>query len=81
VALAGSDRLDLLMTQVLAEMRLVFHSMVADTAFHAPYVEDNGRIVALLEAGKRAEAAALMTDYLRRAEAQLLAAMASIANV
>ena len=76
VALGGSDRLDLLMTQVLAEMRLVFHSMVADTAFHAPYVEDNARIVELLEAGDRAEAAELLTGYLRRAQDQLLAVIA-----
>ncbi len=73
VALGGSDRLDLLMTQVLAEMRLVFHSMAADTAFHTPYVEDNIRIVELLEGGSRNEAAALLIDYLRRAEEQLLA--------
>ncbi|TFB53267.1 GntR family transcriptional regulator [Cryobacterium tagatosivorans] len=76
VELAGSERLTLLMKQVLAEMRLVFHSMAADPVFHAPYVEDNARIVELLGAGQRAEAAELMADYLRRAEAQLLAAMA-----
>lgn len=76
VGLAGSERLTLLMKQVLAEMRLVFHSMAADPVFHAPYVEDNARIVELLDAGGRAEAAALMTDYLGRAEAQLLDAMA-----
>ena len=76
VALGGSDRLDLLMAQILAEMRLVFHSMAADTAFHAPYVDDNVRIVELLEAGQRAEAATLMIAYLGRAEAQLLATLA-----
>jgi len=76
VALGGSDRLDLVMTQILAEMRLVFYSMGADTAFHAPYVEDNIRIVELLEAGDRNDAAALLTDYLCRAEEQLLAEVA-----
>lgn len=76
VGLAGSERLTLLMRQVLAEMRLVFHSMSADPEFHAPFVEDNARIVELLEAGGGDEAAALMADYLRRAEEQLLAAMA-----
>ena len=74
VGLAGSERLTLLMEQVLAEMRLVFHSMAADPVFHAPYVEDNARIVELLDSGEHAEASALMTDYLRRAEEQLLAA-------
>jgi len=76
VALAGSERLNLLMMQVLAEMRLVFHSMVANPVFHAPYVEDNARILGLLEADRRGEAAALMADYLGRAEEQLLEALA-----
>jgi DNA-binding GntR family transcriptional regulator len=72
---AGSERLNRLMDQVLAEMRLVFHSMAADPAFHEPYVEDNARIVAFLEAGERAAAADFLSAYLDRAEAQLLAAV------
>ncbi|WP_138444360.1 GntR family transcriptional regulator [Sinomonas susongensis] len=74
VARAGSERLDSLMKQILAEMRLVFASMASDPRFHAPYVEDNARIVELLEAGRAADAAELMADYLGRAERQLLAA-------
>jgi len=81
VGLAGSERLALLMKQVLAEMRLVFHSMAADPVFHAPYVEDNARIVELLDSGDRAAAAALMADYLRRAEDQLLAAIAEESSI
>lgn len=76
VARAGSERLDSLMTQVLAEMRLVFHSMESDPAFHEPYVADNARVVELIAAGNHAAAAELMRHYLDRAEAQLLAAMA-----
>ncbi|TFD35655.1 GntR family transcriptional regulator [Cryobacterium sp. TMT1-19] len=76
VALAGSDRLDLLMAQVLAEMRLVFHSMGEEATFHAPYVDDNARIVELLAAGRSTDAAALLTGYLQRAEAQLLSIVA-----
>ena len=76
VALTGSDRLNAQMTQVLAEMRLVFHSMVADPLFHAPYIDDNAVILEQLEAGDRPAAAALMVDYLRRAEQQLLEAHA-----
>jgi DNA-binding GntR family transcriptional regulator len=72
---AGSERLNRLMDQVLAEMRLVFHSMAADPAFHEPYVEDNARIVAFLETGERAAAADFLSAYLDRAEAQLLAAV------
>ena len=81
VELAGSERLTLLMRQVLAEMRLVFHSMVNEPAFHAPYVEDNARIVLLLEGGKRDEAGELLTDYLRRAEEQLLAVLAEESGI
>jgi len=72
---AGSERLNSLMEQVLAEMRLVFHSMAANPAFHEPYVQDNARIVELLEAGDRAAAADFLSTYLDRAEAQLLAAV------
>ncbi|MCY7288117.1 MAG: FCD domain-containing protein, partial [Cryobacterium sp.] len=76
VALAGSERLNRLMVQVLAEMRLVFHSMAEDEHFHAPYVDDNARIVELLGAGRQSDAAELLTAYLRRAETQLLSALA-----
>lgn len=76
VHLAGSERLNVLMAQVLAEMRLVFHSMVTDPGFHAPYIEENAKILDLLDAGARADAASLMTRYLRRAEEQLLHALA-----
>ena len=63
------------MDQVLAEMRLVFHSMAANPAFHEPYVEDNAHIVDLLEASQLAAAADYLAAYLDRAEAQLLAAV------
>lgn len=76
VALAGSERLNALMVQVLAEMRQVFHEMAADQEFQAPYVEDNGRIAQLLGRGQRTEAADFMMDYLDGAEAPLLAALA-----
>ena len=72
---AGSERLNSLMDQVLAEMRLVFHSMAANPAFHEPYVEDNAKIVDLLEAGQLAAAADFLAAYLDRAEAQLLDAV------
>lgn len=75
VALAGSVRLNRLMEEILAEMRLVFASMTSDARFHAPYVKDNARIVELLKWGCPDEAAKLLTDYLHRAEHQLLAAL------
>lgn len=72
---AGSIRLDALMEQVLAEMRLVFAAMGRDPRFHAPYVEGNERIVELLAGGRRAEAAEYLRDYLDRAEQQLVDAV------
>ncbi len=75
VARAGSTRLDAMMSEVLAEMRLVFHGMSDDPAFHAPYVEANAGIVELLREGRADVAAEEMRDYLDRAETQLLAAM------
>ena len=80
VALAGSERLDQLMSQVLAEMRLVFHSMAENALFHAPYVDENDRIVSLLAEGRQSDAATVLADYLVRAEAQLLAAVAARAG-
>jgi len=60
---------------ILAETRLVFYSMAEDALFHAPYVDENARIVALLSAGRQADAATVLADYLLRAENQLLAAV------
>ena len=69
VALAGSQRLDELMASVLAEMRLLFHSMVTQPDFHGDFVEENGELLSLIEAGKRAEAQAFLDTYLRRSQA------------
>jgi DNA-binding GntR family transcriptional regulator len=77
ISRAGSERLDGFMEQILAEMRLVFATMGSDPRFHAPYVEDNARIVELLKEGRASDAAELMADYLDRAERQLLAAISS----
>jgi DNA-binding GntR family transcriptional regulator len=74
VALAGSPRLDQQMALLLAEMRLVFHRVVAVREFHEPYLARNGAICDLLEAGERDAAADAVTAYLAAAEAQLLAA-------
>ncbi|WP_433874931.1 GntR family transcriptional regulator [Sinomonas atrocyanea] len=75
VARAGSGRLDALMEQILAEMRLVFATMGSDPRFHAPYVEENATIARLLEAGRNTAAAEAMVTYLDRAELQLLEAV------
>jgi DNA-binding GntR family transcriptional regulator len=58
-------------------MRLVFATMGADPRFHEPYVEENAKILGLLEAGRNAAAAEAMAQYLDRAEHQLLEAIGS----
>lgn len=74
VALAGSPRMDQLMRRVLTELRLVFHIMADPERFHAPYLERNAEIFALLEAGDGLGAEQKLLTYLDDAEHQLLAA-------
>lgn len=76
-ALAGSRRVDESMQQVLAEMRLVFSMMADPHTFHAPYLEENQRLLALLQQGQYEAAQAALVRYLDAAEAQLLDAATS----
>lgn len=68
VALAGSRRLDTIMSQVLAEMRLFFHKATVDAHFYRSYLDDNELICTALEAGDTARAADLLLAYLDRSE-------------
>ncbi|MCX6498484.1 MAG: GntR family transcriptional regulator [Arthrobacter sp.] len=68
VALAGSRRLDTIMAQVLAEMRLFFHQATVDAHFYRGYLSDNEQICAALEAGDPGRAADLLLAYLDRSE-------------
>ncbi|GLX93439.1 GntR family transcriptional regulator [Herbidospora sp. NBRC 101105] len=77
VALHGSSRLDELMGQLLAELRLVFHVMENPGAFHAPFVARNRLLTGLLEEGRLAEAEQYLSRYLDDAEALLQAAFTS----
>ena len=72
VALTGSTSLADLMDRVLAEMRLVFHTMASAPDFHSHYVDRNVALVKHLRAGEREEAAAGLRTYLDTAEAELL---------
>lgn len=72
VASTGSIHLQELMGKVLAQMRLVFHSMVDAPDFHSHYVQLNAGLVDLLQAGDREQAAESLRGYLDRAEAELL---------
>jgi DNA-binding GntR family transcriptional regulator len=75
VALAGSNRLNAVMNQVLAEMRLVFHTVLISGEFHDKFLPDNEQICAHIEAGEFGAAADALGDYLDRSERELLAGM------
>lgn len=75
--LAGSPRMDEIMRQLLAELRLVFHTMAAPREFHAPYLELNREIYELLDSGSAEEAADRLARYFDTAERQLVEACAA----
>jgi DNA-binding GntR family transcriptional regulator len=68
VALAGSQRLNTIMAQVLAEMRLFFHKATVDAHFYRSYLDDNEEICQALEAGDLERAGELLLAYLNRSE-------------
>ncbi|UKA53821.1 GntR family transcriptional regulator [Arthrobacter sp. FW305-BF8] len=68
VAMAGSERLNVIMSQVLAEMRLFFHKASIDGGFYQDYLADNDRICSALEAGDNDLAAERLLSYLARSE-------------
>jgi DNA-binding GntR family transcriptional regulator len=68
VALADSERLNTIMAQVLAEMRLFFHKASVDGGFYQHWLADNEEICKALEAGDPELAAERLTDYLNRSE-------------
>lgn len=72
IAEVGSEQLSTFMEQILARMRLVFHSMRDDHTFHTNYVERNARLVELLRAQDREAAERYLEDYFDTAENQLL---------
>lgn len=72
VALAGSTRLDRLVAQMLAEMRLVFNTVRANFSFYKGFVDDNDALCSLLEDGRSCDAADAMDDYLTRSQVEVL---------
>lgn len=72
--LLGNPRIDGVMSQLLAELRLAFHVMTPLKDFHFPYLSDNERICRLVEDGAGEEAAFALDSYLSRAQAQLIRA-------
>jgi len=72
VALAGSNRLNAVMNQVLAEMRLVFHAVRISGEFHDSFLPANEQICGHIESGEFQAAAQALDDYLNRSERDLL---------
>lgn len=72
VTLNGSPRIDELMRQLLAELRLVFHVMDNPRVLHEPFVHRNRALLELIEAGRTDDAAAYLDDYLEHAEKLLV---------
>lgn len=76
VELADSERLNVMFSHLLAELRLAF-GMLHDPEFlHGPYVEMNQHILELFEAGKLAECAVALNDYLTQSERIVLSVCA-----
>ncbi|MDR2333377.1 MAG: GntR family transcriptional regulator [Burkholderiaceae bacterium] len=76
VELADSERLNVMFSHLLAELRVAFGLMQDPQFLHAPYVDMNQQILALFEAGKPGEASVALNDYLVHSERLILAAYA-----
>ncbi|MFJ6537429.1 GntR family transcriptional regulator [Paenarthrobacter sp. NPDC091711] len=70
VALAESNRLNTIMAQILAEMRLYFHKATMNAHFYSDWLTENEQICSALEAGQLEEAGDLLLAYLNRSEQQ-----------
>ncbi|MGD9428003.1 GntR family transcriptional regulator [Arthrobacter russicus] len=71
----GSRRVSEVMRQLLAEVRLAFHSMADSRNFLEPYIPRNRQIVQLLSDGEAEQAATLMRAYLTDSREQLYEAL------
>ncbi|MEV4953880.1 GntR family transcriptional regulator [Paenarthrobacter nitroguajacolicus] len=70
VALAESNRLNTIMAQILAEMRLYFHKATMNAHFYSDWLKENEQICSALEAGELERAGDLLLAYLNRSEQQ-----------
>lgn len=76
VAMAGSKRLNEMMSRVLAEFRLAYAQMQDTQVFHAAYLERNQEIADTLRSGDVEKAAVLLETYLWDSEEALLSGYA-----
>ncbi|BCW42856.1 GntR family transcriptional regulator [Arthrobacter sp. StoSoilB5] len=70
VGLAESGRLNTIMAQVLAEMRLYFHKATVNANFYSDWLKENEQICSALESGDLDRAGDLLLAYLNRSEQQ-----------
>lgn len=75
VGALGSPRFDEMFTSVLAEQRLAFAQVASGRDLHAPYLERNAGMVAMLRRGEVAAAEDELRAYLADAREQLCAAV------
>lgn len=73
VALAGSERLNGLIRQVLAEFRLAYAFMSDTRVFHLRFLDWHVEIADAVRAGELERAASMLDEYLRAAERAVLA--------
>lgn len=72
LSMTGSETLLTVMDRLLAQMRLVFHSMAQEPEFHSHYVERNVHVWDLVMADQRAAAADELRRYFTDAREELL---------
>jgi DNA-binding GntR family transcriptional regulator len=78
VALAGSPRLDSIITGVLAEFRLAYAVMSDTQQFHTRFLARHTDIADAVRSGDLDRAAHLLDDYLRDAEREVLESYAAL---
>ena len=76
VALSDSERLSAMFQDIAAELRLAFGMLDDAEYLHAPFVDLNIRLLEMFIAGKSAEAARELEDYLVQSERMVLAVYA-----
>ena len=76
VELADSERLNVMFSHLLAELRLAFGLLNDPEFLHAPYIEINVKILELFEEGALQESATTLNDYLVHSERIVLAVYA-----
>lgn len=80
VALADSERLSAMFSDIAAELRLAFGLLDDAEYLHAPYVEQNINLLSLFETSSPSIAAKTLEEYLNQSERMVLAVYARQVN-